>query len=152
PIQEDETALILVALWKHYQRHGNTEFVYESSRELFTRLVKPAANFLASYREPHTGLPKASHDLWEERHGIMAFTVPTVYAGLKAAVRIGRAVQDPCVEQWDQAADEIKAAFEKHMYSESLGRFVRMVNVTPDGQVIQDPTIDSSMFSIWYMG
>jgi GH15 family glucan-1,4-alpha-glucosidase len=114
--------------------------------------VKPAANFLASYREPHTGLPQPSYDLWEERHGIMAFTVPTVYAGLKAAVRMGRAIGDPLVEKWEKAAEEIKAAFIKHFYSEQLGRFVRMVNVTPDGQVNQDPVIDASMFAIWYLG
>ena len=47
----------------------------------------PIANFMCDYRDPHTGLPKPSFDLWEERHGIHAFTVGAVWAGLEAAAR-----------------------------------------------------------------
>ena len=37
------------------------------------------------YRDARTGLPLPSYDLWEERWGVHAFTVATVYGGLKAA-------------------------------------------------------------------
>ncbi len=30
PIQEDETALVLIALYKHFQRYGDLEFISES--------------------------------------------------------------------------------------------------------------------------
>jgi GH15 family glucan-1,4-alpha-glucosidase len=40
---------------------------------------------MVKYRDAKTGLPLPSYDLWEERWGIHAFTVATVYGGLKAA-------------------------------------------------------------------
>ena len=48
-------------------------------------VVQKAADFMVRYRDPVTGLPLPSYDLWEERWGIHAFTVATVYGGLKAA-------------------------------------------------------------------
>ena len=42
------------------------------------------------YRDPRTGLPLPSYDLWEERWGVHAFTVATVYGGLKAAQEFRR--------------------------------------------------------------
>ena len=40
---------------------------------------------MSQYRDPQTGLPAPSYDLWEERRGISAFTVGTVFGGLTAA-------------------------------------------------------------------
>ncbi|HCI81118.1 MAG TPA: glycoside hydrolase family 15 protein, partial [Ktedonobacter sp.] len=81
PIQEDETALVLYSLWQHYTIFHDVEFVAPHYRTLVT----PAADFMVSYREPHTNLPEASYDLWEERRGILSYTTAAVYAGLDAA-------------------------------------------------------------------
>ena len=81
PIQEDETALVVWALWRHYFRYRDIEFI----RPLWVDVVQKAADFMARYRDPRTGLPLPSYDLWEERWGVHAFTVATVYGGLKAA-------------------------------------------------------------------
>ena len=57
----------------------------EFIRPLWVDIVQKAADFMARYRDPRTGLPLPSYDLWEERWGVHAFTVATVYGGLKAA-------------------------------------------------------------------
>src|SRR5205814_915881 len=77
-------------------------------------------------RDPGTGLPLPSYDLWEERWGIHAFTVATVYAGLKAARNFAVCFGDRVkAEQYNKAAEEIKAGAEKYLWSEKLKRFVR---------------------------
>jgi glucoamylase len=71
PIQEDETALVLWALWKHFSIFRDIDFI----KPLYLPLVKGAADFLCRYRDPETGLPIPSYDLWEERRGVLSFTL-----------------------------------------------------------------------------
>ena len=52
---------------------------------MWVDLVRPAADFMVQFRDPDSKLPLPSYDLWEERWGVHAFTVATVYGGLKAA-------------------------------------------------------------------
>ena len=82
PIQEDETALVIWALWNHYQITKDIELI----RPLYGPLIKNAADFMMNYRNPKTGLPLHSFDLWEERQGILTFTVSAVYGGLISGV------------------------------------------------------------------
>ena len=81
PIQEDETALVVAALWEHFRTYREVEFI----SPLYRPLVRSTAEFMTRFREPNTGLPAPSYDLWEERHGIHAWTVGSVWAGLMAA-------------------------------------------------------------------
>ena len=127
PIQEDETALVLWAVWRHFVRYRDIEFV----RPLWVRLIQPAADFLVRYRDPDTNLPLPSYDLWEERWGVHAFTVASVYGGLMGASRFAKAFGDtPRATQYQRAADEVQAAFCKHMWSEEKGRFLRRITPT----------------------
>ncbi|HEV2239076.1 MAG TPA: glycoside hydrolase family 15 protein, partial [Ktedonobacterales bacterium] len=71
PIQEDETALVIYSLWQNYSLFRDVEFV----RPFYRPLIKAGADFMVRFREPHTKLPDASWDLWEERRGIHAYTV-----------------------------------------------------------------------------
>ncbi|HEY8666480.1 MAG TPA: glycoside hydrolase family 15 protein [Tepidisphaeraceae bacterium] len=122
PIQEDETALVVWALWRHYYRYRDIEFV----RPLWVDLVQKAADFMVKYRDPKTGLPLPSYDLWEERWGIHAFTVATVYGGLKAARNFAVCFGDRArAEIYNTAAEEVKAGAAKYMFSAKLNRFVR---------------------------
>ncbi len=134
PIQEDETALILWALWGHFEKFHDVEFV----RPLYKPVVKTMADFLARYREPYTRLPAPSWDLWEERRGITAFTVGAVWAGLNAAARFT-----------DAFGGEGAA---RHLFDASLGRFVRMITVSREGEITCDPTFDASMAGLWAFG
>ena len=122
PIQEDETALIVWALWRHYFRYRDIEFI----RPLWVDIVQKAADFMCEYRDPRTGLPQPSYDLWEERWGVHTFSVATVYGGLKAARNFAVCFGDrERAERYNKAAEEIKAAAYKHLWSEKLGRYVR---------------------------
>ena len=122
PIQEDETALVVWALWRHYFRYRDIEFI----RPLWVDVVQKAADFMCDYRDHRTGLPLASYDLWEERWGVHAFTVATVYGGLKAARNFAVCFGDrERAERYNKAAEEIKAGAAKYLFSEKLNRFVR---------------------------
>ena len=90
PIQEDETALVVWALWHHFQRYRDIDAI----KPLYGRLIRKAADFMVGYREPHTELPAPSYDLWEERRGILTFTCAAVYGGLIAAAEFAHAFGD----------------------------------------------------------
>src|SRR5205807_2022840 len=107
---EDETALILWALWFHFEKFHDVEFV----KPLYKPMIKTIGDFLARYREPHTRLPAASYDLWEERRGIAAFTVGAVWAGLNAAARFTDAFGEAALaERYRRAAAEIREATDR---------------------------------------
>lgn len=149
PIQEDETALVVYALWHHFNLFHEVEFI----RPLYLPLVKRAGEFMAQFREPRTGLPAPSWDLWEERHGIHAYTVAAVYAGLKAAANFASLFgEEDYSVRFARAADEIKTATRAHLWNESAGRFVRMVNIAQDDSVQQDMTLDASMTGLYQFG
>jgi oligosaccharide amylase len=149
PIQEDETALVIYSLWQYFHLFRDVEYV----RPLYVPLVKAAADFLVRYREPHTLLPAASHDLWEERRGIHIYTVATVYAGLQAAANFAEGFgEQELVQRYRGAAEEIKQATLKYLWDEEQGYFARMVTVAPDGAVRKDMTIDSSMTGVFIFG
>jgi glucoamylase len=124
PIQEDETALVVWALWRHYVRYRDIEFV----RPLWVNLIQKAADFMVRFRDPQTRLPLPSYDLWEERWGVHAFTVATVYGGLKAAWQFAVCFGDTHrASTYATAAEEVREAFEKHLWSQEHGRFLRRV-------------------------
>ncbi len=149
PIQEDETGLPIWALWQHYERDRDIEFV----RPLYRKLVRAGADFMATYREPRTKLPAASFDLWEERRGIHAFTIAAVYAGLTAARNFAVAFgQHEYAKRYAVAAQEIRDAALTHLWDEDRGRFVRTVAVLPDGLIVKDATVDISLAGIFLFG
>jgi GH15 family glucan-1,4-alpha-glucosidase/ferredoxin len=129
PIQEDETALVVWALWRHYYKYRDIEFI----RPMWVDIVQKAAEFMMRYRDARTGLPLPSYDLWEERWGVHAFTVATVHAGLKAARNFAVCFGDrERAEAFDRAAEEIRAGAAKYLFSDKLNRFVRRL-VPKDG-------------------
>ncbi len=149
PIQEDETGLVIHALWEHYALFRDIEFI----SPLYRPLIKTAADFLCSYREPNTGLPAPSYDLWEERHTIHAFTVAAVWAGLTAAARFTALFNEVELSQkYTQAATEIHEATLRYLFDESLGRFLRGITVAKDGVVQKDLTLDSSLAGMFKFG
>ncbi|TEU11019.1 MAG: glycoside hydrolase family 15 protein [Anaerolineales bacterium] len=149
PVQEDETALVLWALWRHFERFRDIEFIKPHYRGLICR----AADWLAAYRDQDSGLPLPSWDLWEERRGVLAWTVSATWGGLQAAANFAEAFgEDGLAATYRRAADEIRAGAEAHLWVPDLGRFVRMINKQEDGGWDVDPTIDASLFGLWYFG
>ncbi len=149
PIQEDETALVVWAMWHHYLRYRDLD----AMKPLYGRLVRKAGDFMCAYREATTKLPAPSYDLWEERRGILAFTCSAVVAGLGAAASFARLFgDDDHAERYETAAREIRNGMDQHLWRPELGRFARMVNVRPDGTIEVDPTVDSSLYGLFGFG
>ena len=149
PIQEDETGLVLFALWKHYDRHRDFEFFKAYYRPLIIR----CGDFLAGYIDPVTGLPEPSYDLWEERRGVMSFTVAAVWAGLQAAANFAQLYGEAGLAQrYRGVADGIRQGTLRFLFDPELNRFLRRIYVRPDGSTARDTTIDSSVYGLWYFG
>ncbi len=149
PIQEDETALVIWALWNHYERFRDLEFL----RPLYSSLVKKAADFMMEYRDMKTGLPLPCYDLWEERYGVFTYTVSTVFGGLMAASHFAEAFGDTTTaEEYAQGAAYMREAMDKHLYLEKEKRFARSVNFRKDGSKEIDASIDASLYGCFAFG
>ncbi len=171
PIQEDETALVLWALWEHFKIYGDVEFV----KPLYRRLIKGAADFLASYVDARTGLPLPSWDLWEERRGVLTYTAATVVGGLRAAAHFTEAFGEADVAaRYRAVADRMRAGMDQYLWREDVGRFARMVTLGPRKEqawdaaaggagvgysddstpaiASVDTTLDSSLWGLWAFG
>jgi glucoamylase len=149
PIQEDETALVLWALWEHFKRFGDVYFI----KPLYRSLICPMADFLVGFRDPETGLPLPSYDLWEERHGILGWTVGATYGGLRAAAQFAEAFGEiELSEKYAQAAVEIKDGAERFLWQPDVNCFARMINRKLDGSWEVDKVIDASLVGLWQFG
>lgn len=164
PIQQDETALVVWALRKHFETFRDVEFI----KPLYNPLVVNAAKWMAEFREKpddmapnmrtRTGLPKPSWDLWEERRGVHLFTVASTIAGLRAAAAFAMDFGDTKrAAYWLKAAQEIGEAMHREMWSPDRKCFARMVttSVGSDGLIhgySQDMTRDSANYALFAFG
>lgn len=149
PIQEDESASVLFALWHHYKSSKDLEFI----EELYKPMIEKIADFLVVFRDQKTGLPLASYDLWEEKIGVSTYTCSSVYGGLMAAARFSELLDKRNhMRKYRDAAEAIKKATIEHLYDEEIRSFVRYAKVV-DGKLELDKTVDSSsLFGLWYFG
>ncbi|HBG25794.1 MAG: glycoside hydrolase family 15 [Planctomycetes bacterium GWF2_41_51] len=149
PIQEDETALVIWALWNNFYIFRETELI----KPLYKPLIKNAADFMMNYRDSGTGLPLPSYDLWEERQGILTFTTAAVYGGLMAAANFTNVFGDvELAEEYRNGAQKMRRAMDKYLYLEQEKRFCRMINFKKDGSIEIDKTIDASLYGIFAFG
>ncbi|OHA25902.1 MAG: hypothetical protein A3C06_00410 [Candidatus Taylorbacteria bacterium RIFCSPHIGHO2_02_FULL_46_13] len=150
PIQEDETAIVLISLWKHYQLSRDLEFV----ESVYNSLIRKAANFLIEFRDGDTGLPKPSYDLWEEKFGVHTYTAASVYGALIAASQFAGILGKKNNEHlFAVAAREVRDGILRHLYDEQSGLFYKMINRTKNGDVVIDKTVDiSSIYGIYAFG
>lgn len=148
PIQEDETALVIWAIWHHYVVHRDIEAI----RPLYSPFVEQAADFLLSFRDDRTGLPLPSYDLWEERRGVFTYTAATVIAGLRAAAELAALFQDEArAEACLNGAMDMKQAIDRHLYCAREGRYARGILIE-NGVQIRDATVDSSLLGLVIFG
>lgn len=140
PIQEDETALVIFMLAQFYQEQKDARIL----RDFYSSMVKPMANWMASYLDETAGLPRPSYDLWEEKFLTSTFTVATVYAALKAAAELADVHNDnKSAVTWRSAADDIKEASHRYLYNKKRNCFYKGLLVK-NGQIEYDETIDAS--------
>lgn len=131
--QLDETGAILFAYeaaWKSLDDRTLDADLWPSARR--------AAEFLLGTIEPD-GLPVATADLWEERDGRHAFTAAAIYGGLRAAAEMSRRHEPALAEPYDEAAELVRAAIERELWSDFHGRYLRSLG---------DPTLDVSLLGL----
>jgi glucoamylase len=147
PVQEDETGLVLWALWHHFDKFHDLDFV----KPFYRPIVIHAAEWMSSFRDAN-GLPQESYDLWEERIGVHAWTVAATWAGLKAASRFAAIFgETDLARKYASVADEMKQAADSHLWSEELGRFARSVTPVNDGYRV-DAVVDASLCGLFLFG
>ena len=149
PIQEDSTALVLWALWHHFVLYRDLDFI----KPLYGPLIKKAANFMCQHRDAETGLPAPSYDLWEERRGILSFTVGAVFGGLTASALFCQVLgEEERSAHYQQVAAEIRDAASQYLWRPHLNRFCRMLSRDRLGQLDYDDTCDASLWGLFAFG
>lgn len=149
PIQEDETALVIFALWEYYHHTRDIEFVLG----LYRSLIRPAGTFLVKHMREELSLPYESYDLWEERRGIFTFTASAVYAGLQAAANFAEVFADYLkAAVFREAAQKVRTGIITRLYDDSLNRFLRGIYVKDDGSIEKDSTLESSVYGVVKFG
>lgn len=92
----------------------------------------------------HLNLPAEGQATW---------TVGATCAGLQAAVNFADTFGEYDLSAtYRHAIEEIHSGTENNFWVEDLGRFVRMINRSDDGEWVVDPTIDASLCGLWYFG
>jgi glucoamylase len=147
PVQEDETALVVWALWHHFDRFHDLDFI----KPFYRPLIIHAAEWMCSFRDEN-GLPQESYDLWEERIGVHAWTVAATWAGLMAASRFAAIFgETDLARKYASVASEMKLSADSHLWSEKLGRFVRSLTPADDGYRA-DEVADVSLSGLFLFG
>ena len=135
-------------LARHYDRNRDVDFV----RSVYKRLVLQPADFMIAFRDPESGLPLPSFDIWEERQGVFTFTCCAVCAALTSAAELANLFNEQDRRaHYLRVAAEIRDAMVRHLWIEDESRFARGL-VVRDGKLQLDRTIDASAFATFYLG
>lgn len=139
-IQEDETALVICALYEYLQKFPDEKF-----RQLaYDSLVRPAANFMSRFIDEQTNLPHASYDLWEERFGTHTFTVVVTKTALSRAAEIARQLGNAeSADSWQKASDRIGGGIAQ-LFNHELGRYRKGQYLNQEHQLEYDDAADTS--------
>lgn len=165
PIQEDETASVVIALNKYYQHYEDRGLI----TELWNSFIVPALNFLIDYRflsnnltDNHpigfklagTMLPKPSYDIWEIHWGVHSYTVAVVYSALKAGAKLAESMKyEHLIESCTKACEQIKSAYENYFYDAKDGTFINSIYCDPQHTRSRyDKSSDISISALWLYG
>lgn len=141
PIQTDETAIVLFVFAQFYEANHDAKLLHD----FFEPMVVPMADFLSSYIQPKTGLPKPSYDLWEERYTTTLYTTAVTCGALFAAADLAdkHGNTDKAVA-WRSAAEEMSQKAKNTFYNKARNVFYRGYDTAADGTITLDETIDTS--------
>lgn len=150
PIQEDESAIMLHALWTYYEMSRDVEFI----EEIYNAFIKKIANFLVEYRHKSTQLPLHSYDLWEEHRSVSTYTAACVVGGLEAAARFAELLgKHRETARYRQTVKEIRKAITTHLADRRALHVVKSIRFNDHGNKIVDGRVDaSSLFGLLYFG
>ncbi len=141
-IQEDETAIVVIMLGEYLKASNDRDFI----ELIYDTLLKPAANFMASFIDEATNLPHASYDLWEEKFLTTTYTTATVYRALKIASRMAELFNYPDdAVTWREAANRIETGMPL-LFSSERNSYRKGLLLQPNGELSFDDTLDVSSF------
>lgn len=141
PIQEDETAIVIYALYKYLLSSNDEDFV----RNMYGRFLKPCADFMAGFIDDQTSLPHASYDLWEQQFATFTYTVFITMMALDAAAHIAEKfnkIED--VQRWTAARERIQHGLKSLVGSQD--GYIKSLLLQPGGEVKTDATVDAATF------
>ncbi|HRF59920.1 MAG TPA: hypothetical protein PLH94_08410 [Fimbriimonadaceae bacterium] len=142
PFQQDETALVVKAITEFVGRHGDPDGLLEG-------MVFPACDFMADHRDPTTGLPHPSWDLWEERRGIHAFTLAALVAAFRGAARHADTDRR---RRYETVVEELTDAIRRRFFDDRAGVFLRSLIPGPRRRLEPDRILDSSVLAVGLLG
>lgn len=143
PIQEDETALTLFVFLQFYQQNPSPKLL----KEFYENFVVVMADFLASYVDRRTNLPKPSYDLWEEQYYTSTYTTSVVLAALQSAAELADSIGDSArAVNWRSVGSDMLTAARKRLYSSTRKSLLRGLNPTEGGKPTKNTTADMSSF------
>ena len=148
PIQEDETALVVIALWNHYKYTKDLEFI----ENIYNSLIKKASDFMLGFRNSQK-LPNPTYDIWEQFWGIHTYTAATVYGALVCASGFAELLgKEKEQEYYKNGANEVKNAIIQYLYNPEAKYFYKYVDFE-NGETLHDQTVDaSSLYGILRFG
>lgn len=150
PIQEDETALVLFVFGQYYHMHPEDQLL----KEYYESMVVPMANWLASYVDRQTGLPKQSYDLWEEVFITSTYSTAVTQAALMAAADLAEVRNDSDrAVKWRSAAEDILKVAQQHLYNTGRKALYKGIYLDSKSNTTPDETIDlSSLYGSFMFG
>jgi GH15 family glucan-1,4-alpha-glucosidase len=142
PIQEDETALVLFMYAQFYDVNPEVAVL----PQFYEPFIKPMAQFLATFIDEETNLPRESYDLWEEKFLTSTYTTAVTHAALLAAADLADVMNDSGnAVKWRNVASDLMDAATKYLYDAQNG-VARKGIVANKGVIDNDNTIDASSF------
>jgi GH15 family glucan-1,4-alpha-glucosidase len=126
PIQEDETALVVYIFSEFFSMFPSEQLI----KDYYQTMIIPMVDFMLSYIDSRTGLPRPSYDLWEEDFITTTYTTSVVRAALAGAADVAETVGDKNnAVLWKTAADDMAEAAKNHLYNSERNFFYHGLNV-----------------------
>lgn len=146
PIQEDETALVIISLWKYFELSKDLEFL----ESVYNSLIKKTAEFMVNYINLNTGLPEPSYDLWEEKYATHTYTSAATYQALMVSAKISELLgKEKNAAHFKEKAQNIKKGILKYLYNQDTKLFYKSINID-EGKISVDETVDfSSIYGVF---
>ncbi|URN95217.1 MAG: glycoside hydrolase family 15 protein [Candidatus Pristimantibacillus lignocellulolyticus] len=139
-LQIDEGASIIWGMWQHYLVNEDRDFAAR-----VWPAVSKGAQFLESFIDPATGLPKPSIDLWEEREASHTYSSAAVYGGLTAAAGFAELAGETALrDQWNTIATGIQAGIETYCFNNELRSFYRGIDLKVSAHKFNTDTANGS--------
>lgn len=120
-LQIDEGASLIWGMWKHYSSSKNEDFF----KTVYEQVIK-GTEYIYSFFDEETKMPKESKDLWEERTSQALYSTAAVYSGLLAGANFAKkAGEKELAEKYTKRAAVIKDAVKYSMWNDDKDTFYR---------------------------